>query len=158
MQKMSETASVLPSNDEYFITAEELEKGGVEDAGPVGFMIKKAELIDKTFKGVPGKAVNIQAVLVVRPGEGKLKLQPMVLDSIPLFGGFIKKFDNLRMSAGVKMTDPKKKYLMAEIVKALEGRSLFGLLEHNTYTKDGQKITNARFKKFGTSMESVTPA
>jgi hypothetical protein len=131
---------------------DEWQNPGMEKDGPVMLHIDKAEQLDKISKaGNPYSVCNFEFTITARPDQ-KLEQTVKYWEEISLHPKFITQFRNIANGAGVrfkKPSNPEEKIKVKEVIKALPGRSVAGIMSHESYTWKGEeRKKNKLGKKF----------
>lgn len=157
-----EQAATPESNDatdlsglDLELDAEAWETGGIEPAGAVGFKVESARIEKrKTKTGQPFAICTVECNIIARPGQ-KIEKPTKHFDDFSLNPRYIDRFKRFAAGLGVKPT-PGQKVPLPEIVKALNGKTGFGVIKHTEFTHNGEKRKKAEFtKKFGKSFAEV---
>lgn len=130
--------------------------GGLEPAGAVGFKIEAARIEKrKSKKGVPFAICTVEFRILARPGENIENPTPF-WDDFSLNPRYIDQFKRLAAGCGIKPA-PGQKVNLQEMVKALNGKTGFGVIVHKEFTHNGEQRMKAQFgRKFGRSFAEVT--
>lgn len=148
---MSENTAELSN---FTISADDWDTGGLNKPGGVGFKIDAARLETVETKNGPTPTAIFETTILQRasgPVTGEKFFDRIMLTQIGLG-----QFKNLAAACGVRPA-PGAPVKVAEVVKALNGKSAFGRIVHREYVKDGEPQKSANFgKKFGKSMAEVS--
>jgi hypothetical protein len=138
----------MSENEPIIIDADDWDNPGLEKDGPVLLKIDKAERLDKVSKaGNPYSVCNFEFTITARPDQ-KLEQTVKYWEEISLHPRFFMQFKNIARGAGVR---PKKgePVNVDEVIKALPGRQVAGIMSHESYTWKGEeRKKNKLGKKF----------
>lgn len=136
------------------ISATDWDNAGLNKPGPVGVKIDSARLESRVTKNGKVAVCALETSVLQREG-GRVEGEKF-FDTIFLTPLGLRQFKNLAAGAGIKPA-PGQAIAIPEVVRALNGKTVFGRIVHREYTKDGEKQLSANFgKKFGPTMASVT--
>jgi len=132
------------------------EEGGMEPAGAVGYKIESAKIEKrKTKKGEPFAICSVEVRIHSRPGQ-KIEKPAPFWDDFSLNPRYIDTFKRFAAAAGIKPA-PGAPVNIPEMVKALPGKSGFGVIVHKEFVHNGENRKKAQFsRKFGKSFAEVT--